>query len=115
MTNLRDLLAFNMKTRRRELNLSQARLAEKAGTSAHYIGTIEVGKKFPTPEMLEKIAIALEIDTPELFSTALYPSETKKTLQNLQNQIIADINQVIAFRIRELDQENQANEATRKA
>jgi transcriptional regulator with XRE-family HTH domain len=102
MTNIRDLLSFNMKERRRALNLSQAKLAEKIGTSAHYIGTIEVGKKFPSPEMLQKIAQALEIDTPELFSTRLYPSKTSGTMEKFQSQIIAEISQVITQRVTEL-------------
>jgi transcriptional regulator with XRE-family HTH domain len=29
---------------------------------------IELEKKFPSPEMLEKLAAALEIDPPELFA-----------------------------------------------
>jgi transcriptional regulator with XRE-family HTH domain len=115
MTNLRDLLAFNMKERRRALSLSQARLAERIGTSAHYIGTIEVGKKFPGPEMLQRIATALEIDSPELFSTRLYPSKTPKTIKEFQSQIIADINQVIAYRIKELEQEGPTDKSHEKA
>jgi transcriptional regulator with XRE-family HTH domain len=104
MTNIRDLLAFNMKERRRSLSLSQAKLAERIGTSTNYIGAIEVGKKFPTPEMLQKIAEGLEIDTPELFSTRLYPSKTTGTMRKFQDQVIAEISQVITQRFRELEQ-----------
>jgi hypothetical protein len=43
-------------------------LAERVPTPTHYIGQIEVGNKFPSPEMLERIAAALEIDRPPLFS-----------------------------------------------
>jgi len=43
-------------------------LAEKVGTSTQYIGQIEQNKKFPSPEMLERIAEALEVDSPQLFS-----------------------------------------------
>lgn len=68
MTNLRVLLAYNIKERRRFLGISQAILAEKAGTSTHYISQIEQKNKFPSPEMLERIASALEFDTPQLFS-----------------------------------------------
>jgi len=68
MTSLRSVLAFNMKVQRQILGISQAKLAEKVNTSTHYIGMIESEKKFPTPEMLEQIAKALERDTLELFS-----------------------------------------------
>ena len=43
-------------------------MAEKVGTSTQYIGQIEQNKKFPSPEMLERIAEALEVDSPQLFS-----------------------------------------------
>jgi len=78
MTNIRDVLAKNMKAYRSALGLSQARLAEKVGTSTHYIGMIETKNNFPSPEMLERIAVALGIDTIDLFSTEKRLSETLK-------------------------------------
>jgi predicted transcriptional regulator len=38
MTDLGQLLAFNMKKRREKLKISQAMLAERARTSTYYIG-----------------------------------------------------------------------------
>jgi len=67
MTSLRALLSCNIKKRRLILGLTQAKLAEKAGTSTHYIAQIEQENKFPSPEMLERIAAALEFDSPQLF------------------------------------------------
>lgn len=49
MTSLRALLAINMKVQRHLLGISQAKLAEKVKTSAHYIGMIELERKFPMP------------------------------------------------------------------
>jgi transcriptional regulator with XRE-family HTH domain len=68
MTNIRKLLATNIKAYRAELGLTQSRLAEKAGTATHYIAMIEGCKKFPSATMLERIATALNRDSPELFS-----------------------------------------------
>jgi predicted transcriptional regulator len=42
MTSLRALLSRNIKQRRRILDITQANLAEKVGTSTHYIGQIEL-------------------------------------------------------------------------
>ena len=67
MTSLRDLLAYNIKERRRILGITQEKLAEKVSTSTHYISQIEQKNKFPSPEMLERIATAFEIDTPSYF------------------------------------------------
>ena len=58
MTSIRTLLSFNIKKRRQILGISQVNLAEKVGTSTQYIGQIEQNKKFPSPEMLERIAEA---------------------------------------------------------
>ena len=65
MTSLRSVLAFNMKDQRHILGITQAQLAERVNTSTNYIALIESEKKFPTPEMLELIAAALEIDVDE--------------------------------------------------
>ena len=75
MTNIRALLSLNIKKRRQILGISQVNLAEKAGTSAQYIGQIEQNKKFPSPEMLERIAEALKMDSPQLFSMETYSQD----------------------------------------
>ncbi len=68
MTNIRTVLAINMKAKRKELNISQAELAEKIGTSPNYISKIEAEKQFPSVQMIEQIAGALKIDSVDLFS-----------------------------------------------
>ena len=78
MTNIRDVLAKNMKAYRNALGFSQAKLAEKVDTSTHYIGMIETKNNFPSPEMLGRIAAALGIDTLELFSAETNLPETIK-------------------------------------
>jgi len=92
MTNLRQILASNIKENRRKLGLSQAKLAEKAGLSTQYVAMIELSRKFPSPEMLEQIASALELDTPELFS--MPPSVERATIK-LHKTILADIEQTV--------------------
>jgi len=78
MTNLRKLLAENIKKRRKSIEISQTVLAERVGTSTHYIGQIEQCKKFPSSEMLERIAEALEMDSPDLFSRGAFSIEAIK-------------------------------------
>jgi len=103
MTSLRSVLAFNMKLQRQVLGLTQAKLAEKVNTSTHYIGMIENEKKFPTPEMLERIAVALEVDPPVLFSLKSYPVSGDGAIVKFQEQVLNDIAQVIAYRVKELE------------
>jgi transcriptional regulator with XRE-family HTH domain len=68
MTDIRELLAANIRAYRAERGLTQAKLAEKAGTATHYIAMIDGCKKFPSVNMLERIAGALERDSHELFA-----------------------------------------------
>jgi len=105
MTSLRSVLAFNMKVQRQILGISQKKLAAKVGTSTHYIGMIESEKKFPSSEMLERIAAALEIDAPALFSTKSYSSPKTGTMATFHEELVNDIAQIIAYRIGKLNVE----------
>ena len=96
MTNLRALLAFNIKKRRQILGVSQAKLAERVATSAHYIGQIEQKNKFPSPEMLERIAAALDLDSPALFSMTSYTDDAIKRFQNaVQSDLEAALSKAV--------------------
>ena len=88
MANLREILANNLKENRKKCGLSQAKLSEKAGISTQYIAMIEVSRKFPTPEVLERIARALEIEAHELFLVKQSPeSEVKRFHDTLVGNI----------------------------
>ena len=106
MNSLRKVLAVNIKEQRRILGITQAQLAEKVRTSTNYIALIETEKKFPKPEMLERIAVALEIDPPTLFTTEIRPMMEAETLAKVQKQILGDITKVVSQRIKQLEQEN---------
>jgi len=67
-------------------------LAERACTSTTHIGMIEIGKKFPSVQMMEKIAQALDIDTPALFATETFvflPMHSK-SIEHLYKEITND-------------------------
>ena len=74
------------------MGISQAKLAEKVLTSTHYISQIEQKNKFPSPEMLEKIAFALEIDSPQLFSMESF---FDKAIKRFQNGILLDLENAV--------------------
>ena len=99
---LRELFIANLKKHRKENGFSQMALAEKCETSASYIGEIEIGKKFPSIEMIQKISQALNIKPYKLFFDETEISETKtnfthqdkleliKQLQSAVEQIITE-------------------------
>jgi len=93
MTSLRVLLAYNIKARRRILGISQEQLAERVPTSTNYIAQIEQKNKFPSPEMLERIASSLGIDTPELFSMASFHDEA---IKRFQDGVLSDLGTALA-------------------
>jgi transcriptional regulator with XRE-family HTH domain len=110
MTDLRELLAQNIKKYRKIRGLSQESLAEKAGTSTTHIGMIEIGKRFPSTKMLEQIAVALGVDTPELFTTetVVFLPSNNKSIERLYQDIMSDFEdfkKVVTRRINELQDE----------
>jgi len=97
MTSIRELLSFNIKKRRQILGISQVNLAEKVGTSTQYIGQIEQNKKFPSPEMLERIAEALQVDSPQLFSMETYSQDSiQQFKQNLKSHLEKSLDDFIS-------------------
>jgi transcriptional regulator with XRE-family HTH domain len=92
MASIREILADNIKKFRQLRGITQAELAKKASVTANYIGMIEQKRQFPTPEILEKIAAALEIEPSGLFSA--YASPTAE-LEKLHKAILAGIDRAI--------------------
>ncbi|GHV77532.1 hypothetical protein AGMMS49942_23530 [Spirochaetia bacterium] len=93
MTDLRKLLAANMKFHRDRLGFSQGKLAKKADTTANYIASIEACRRFPSVEVLEKIADALNVDTPELF---LIEPVHINSINRLEEEMAGEIPRIIA-------------------
>ena len=78
--DLRSVFIANLKKYRKERNLSQLKLAELCGTSTSYIGEIEIGKKFPSVEMIQRFSEAINIQPHMLFmaETDSYSEENDK-------------------------------------
>jgi transcriptional regulator with XRE-family HTH domain len=100
--SLRELLAYNMKVNRGRLGLSQAKLAERSGLSTQYIAMIELTRKFPSPEMLEKIAKALEIDPPGLFSMPTAEGQVRE----LQKTVLLDLEKAVTEAVAQVIERN---------
>ena len=92
MTNIREVLAVNLKKYRQARGWSQSKLAEMVGASPQYIGTLEIKGKFPSSEMVHKLAAALGIDPTELFHKEIDP---ETTIRNAQKAVIEDIGEAV--------------------
>jgi len=64
-----------------ESMVSRAKLAENASIAPAYIAMIELGKKFPSDEVLERIAKALKIEPTDLFSQFCFQIEDVRIFQ----------------------------------
>jgi len=93
MTSLRDILAYNLKENRKKCGFSQAKLAEKANITTQYIAMIEVSRKFPTPEMLDRLAKALNIETYQLFTVKPTP---ENSMEWLHDTLVSNIERVVS-------------------
>jgi len=100
MTKLRHILAINIKERRHSLGLSQVKLAELVNTAPTYIAMIELEKRSPSFEMLERIAKALNTDPPDLFSKKSHSIEIIRTFHE---SVLADFDEVLEKRIKEFN------------
>jgi len=92
MTNIKEILARNLKENRRRLRITQPELAERAGMSTQYLAMIETARKFPTSDILDRLAAALGINTNELFSVAVSP---EKAMEQLQQAILSNMAQAM--------------------
>ena len=103
MTDIRKLLAANMKSFRKELGLSQAKLAELVDTAPRYITMIEGCKNFPSTDMLKRIAKALGKDTLDMFSMPSIHSEQREW----KKEILADIEKLISEKLEALERSKE--------
>jgi transcriptional regulator with XRE-family HTH domain len=77
---LRETFIRNLRNARKESGLTQTKLADICNTATNYISEIELGKRFPSVEMIEKMAQAMQI-TPDLLFR-----NTKKLLKKTINK-----------------------------
>jgi transcriptional regulator with XRE-family HTH domain len=98
MANIKEILAANLKENCRKSGLTQEKLAEMADMSLHYLATLELGKNFPSGEMVEKLAKALNIQAFQLF----YPTATTEgALLHLEQSIVTNIEKIVSDTIKQ--------------
>ncbi|MDR2729830.1 MAG: helix-turn-helix domain-containing protein [Treponema sp.] len=88
MIDIKEIFAENLRKIRRKRGLTQEKLAEKAGMSLQYLALLELSRKFPSGEMLERLATALDIETYELLAVT---SSANNELELLRNDIIREV------------------------
>ena len=92
MVNIREILAQNLKENRRKLGITQPELAEKAVLSTHYLAMIETARKFPSADVLDRLAAALGVNSNELFSVSVSP---ERAIEQMQQKVLENLDQAI--------------------
>jgi transcriptional regulator with XRE-family HTH domain len=99
---LREIFIQNLREYRKERGISQAMLAEKCETSTSYIGQIEIGNRFPSLEMIEKMALALQIkpylffcDTDERTEDRIPRKKPKAISDDVKDKLIKNLTNAI--------------------
>lgn len=101
MIEIHRNLVRNMKLHRKLLGISQMELAERAGISAGFVGEIEMGRKFPSGENLERIAKALGLKTyrllmgPEDLTDALGPDAVYETAGRIKERLDRELDNIV--------------------
>jgi transcriptional regulator with XRE-family HTH domain len=75
---LQQVFIVNLKKFRKKRGISQMALAELCETSGNYIGEIEMGRRIPSFEKIEKIASALHVACHQLFLQEIAGKNGKK-------------------------------------
>lgn len=91
MAQPKKIFAKNLRENRRKCGFSQEKLAEKVNVSTHHIAMIEIARNFPTSELIERIANALNVKICELFIESYSASEE---LEKLRMEIKSDMKQL---------------------
>jgi transcriptional regulator with XRE-family HTH domain len=110
MTQLRQVLASNIKKYRSLWGLSQMKLAEKVNAAPNYIAMIETGRKFPSDRILERIAGALNVRAVDLFTQQAGDVVSLQIglVKNIHHEILNDITKLMEKRVDTLERNSSS-------
>jgi len=92
--DVRELLGKRIQFFRKQRQLSQAVLAEKADISTTFLSKIERGIKYPTSETISGIANGLGVELRDLFCQDEMQADYQKMLDRLQNDVMQTVETV---------------------
>ena len=105
---LKQIFVHNLKEFRKKEGISQMKMAEYCDTATSYIGDIETGRRFPSMEMIEKMANILRIEPYHFFKKPkdnIANPETESLFPRLPNSMKKQIHTQIKTQIDQLTNE----------
>jgi len=85
--NVKKMLGARIQKIRKSMKMTQEQLAERIGIEPQNVSRIEIGKNYPTPDNLAKIAAALGVEVFELF---VFGEE--KSVNVMRKFVISELN-----------------------
>ena len=87
MEDIKILFGKKVKELRKKRKLTQSNIAEVVNVDDKHISCIESGKNFPSPNLIAKIASALDVEVKDLFEYKYLqsPSELKNEINLMLN------------------------------
>ena len=92
---LRVIIGNQIRIYRKQRQLSQAALAEKANISITFLSKIERGIKFPTSDTLSSIANGLGVEVYELFRHDHTPAEHRNLFERFKLDITQNVTKTL--------------------
>jgi len=114
---LKQIFVQNLREFRKKEGLSQMKLAEYCDTATSYIGDIEIGRRFPSLDLIEKMAHVLRIEPYHFFKSQTdHVSDTESLFPRLPNSMKKQIRTQIKTQIDKSTGEiiNEVNEILSK-
>ena len=105
----REIFKRNLKYYRKKKGLTQEQLAELVNCNPKYISEIESRNKFPSAEVIDALALALEVPVSQLFADEGSPENTAAfDPQQFTQELVSGLHQlirqdVLSFLARSLD------------
>ncbi len=93
-SEIKELLGYNLRRIRKLNNLSQLQLAEQVDMAFTFISDIENGKKWVSPETLEKLSQAMDIEVYQFFLPRDYNFSENKTIESFSQEILEAIKRI---------------------
>ena len=85
--DIKKILGARIQYIRKSLKMTQEQLAERIGIEPQNVSRIEIGKNYPAPDNLTKIAAALGVEVYELF---VFGEE--KSVPAMKKFVISELN-----------------------
>ena len=93
-SKIKNLFGFNLKRIRKQKNISQIELSEKVDLAFTFISDIENGKKWVSPETIEKLSKFLDVEVYQFFLPEDYVFQEDKSIESFANEINESIRKI---------------------